>query len=109
MQDFFDEELVRALEARRPRTRRDCENSLRPCPFVGCRHHLYLEVVNGRVKLNVPDTAVWEMRESCSLDLAGQGEMRLAAIGERLGLTRERIRQIEAAAIVAAQDIGRAT
>lgn len=32
----------------RPRRRAECEpggwNAQRPCPFVGCKHHLFLEV-----------------------------------------------------------------
>lgn len=31
-------------ELKRPKTRGDCANSPRPCPWVGCRHHLLLEV-----------------------------------------------------------------
>src|SRR5579862_8754179 len=39
---------VLALEAppledvERPRTRADCANVARPCPWVGCKHNLYL-------------------------------------------------------------------
>ena len=29
-----------ALQAERPRTRGDCVNGIRPCPWVGCGHHL---------------------------------------------------------------------
>src|SRR5579883_3471647 len=25
----------------RPRTRAECENGIRPCPYVSCKHHLY--------------------------------------------------------------------
>lgn len=28
----------------RPRTRGDCRNGIRPCPYVGCRHHLMIHV-----------------------------------------------------------------
>lgn len=31
----------------RPITRGDCRNEARPCPWVGCRHHLLLEVALG--------------------------------------------------------------
>ena len=37
----------------RPTTRVDCENGMRPCPWVGCRYHLYLDVdKRGRISFN---------------------------------------------------------
>jgi len=102
MQDFYYEELSAAIADVKPRTRADCIGGPRPCPFVSCRHHLYLEISGDKLKINAPNIEVWDMVDSCSLDLADRGEMRLAAIGEVLGLTRERIRQIEGHALAAA-------
>src|SRR3977135_1711586 len=31
-------------EAERPKSRADCVEGARPCPFVSCTHHLYLDV-----------------------------------------------------------------
>src|SRR5262245_9335478 len=47
----------------KPKTRADCVNGERPCPFVSCKHHLYLDVSakTGAIKLNFPDLEVWEM------------------------------------------------
>jgi hypothetical protein len=92
-----DEAEVRAeLEAVRPRTRADCEDGPRPCPFVSCRHHLYLDVTfGGGLKLNYPDKEIWELEHTCALDLAERGGMTLQQVGEVLQLTRERVRQIE--------------
>lgn len=40
-----ERETIRALLAiPRPRTRGDCLTMPRPCPWVGCRHHLLLDV-----------------------------------------------------------------
>ena len=64
-----------------PRTRGDCLAGPRPCPWTGCRYHL------------------GPARESCALDLAGRGGMTLDEIGALLGVTRERIRQIEGTAL----------
>lgn len=35
---------VRMLGVPRPQTRLECQLEARPCPWVGCRHHLLLEV-----------------------------------------------------------------
>ena len=87
------------LDVIRPKTRADCEGAARPCPFVSCRHHLYLDVhpVRGSIKLNFPDLEPDELEESCSLDVAGWGGRTLEVVGSLMNLTRERVRQLEAA------------
>lgn len=85
----------------RPRTRDDCLpggcNEQRPCPWVSCKFHLAIDVnpKTGSVKLNFPALEVWEMRETCALDVADRGGTTLEDVGDITGLTRERIRQIE--------------
>ena len=81
----------------RPVARGECKDMPRPCPFVSCKHHLYLDVnqETGSIKLNFPDIDPWEMRETCSLDVADRGGITLEEVGEILNLTRERIRQVE--------------
>lgn len=38
------------------------------CPYVGCKHHLYLDVTNsGAIKLNFPDIEPWELERCCVL------------------------------------------
>lgn len=88
-------------EADRPRTRADCENGPRPCPWVSCRHHLYLDVnpATGSIKLNYPHLEVEELPRSCSLDVADEGHHTLEEIGAMMNLTRERMRQIELKAL----------
>lgn len=89
----------------RPATRRDCNDIARPrpCPFVGCRHHLYLDInaETGSIKLNFPDLEPWELEHTCSLDVAEMGGLTLDEVGVFMNLTRERIRQIEARALMA--------
>lgn len=81
----------------RPRTRADCIEVIRPCPYVSCRYHLYLDVnpTNGSIKLNFPDLEPWELDHSCALDVANLGGLELERIGEMINLTRERVRQIQ--------------
>jgi hypothetical protein len=84
------------VDADRPRTRGDCEAVARPCPYVGCRHHLYLDVLDtGNLKLNFPDLEPEELTESCSLDVADHGGARLEDVGALMNVTRERIRQLQ--------------
>lgn len=81
----------------RPKTRAECVNGPRPCAFVSCAFHLYLDVNpdNGAIKLNFPDLEVWEMKESCALDIMDRGGETLEGTGDALNITRERVRQIE--------------
>ncbi len=81
----------------RPRTRAECSDAPRPCPFVSCKHHLYLDVSarTGAIKLNFPDLEVWDMSETCALDVADRGGTTLEEVGAIMNLTRERIRQVE--------------
>ncbi len=89
-------------EAYRPQTRAECENAVRPCPFVSCPHHLYLDVnpVSGAIKFNFPHLEVWELPHTCALDVADQGGVTLEAVGAIFNLTRERIRQVEVGGLV---------
>src|SRR5205814_4598170 len=84
-------------EPERHKTRLECVDGERPCPFVACKYHLYLDVnpSSGSIKLNFPDLEPWELKESCALDVADRGGITLEEVGDLLNLTRERIRQVE--------------
>ena len=84
-------------DVQKPKVREDCAQAERPCPFVSCKHHLYLDVSarTGAIKLNFPDLEVWEMTETCALDVADRGGTTLEEVGAIMNLTRERIRQVE--------------
>jgi hypothetical protein len=85
----------------KPRTRAECVDGPRPCPYVSCKHHLFLDVSakTGAIKLNFPDLEVWDMNESCALDVADRGGTTLEDVGAIMNLTRERIRQVEVKAL----------
>jgi DNA-directed RNA polymerase sigma subunit (sigma70/sigma32) len=55
---------------------------------------------SGAIKLNFPHLEVWEMAETCSLDVADRGGITLEDVGAILNLTRERIRQVEVRGLV---------
>jgi hypothetical protein len=81
----------------RPRTRGDCIDGPRPCPWISCRHHLYLDVSRrtGSIKLNFPDLEPWQLEHSCALDVADDGGSTLEDVGALMNVTRERVRQLE--------------
>lgn len=108
------------IDPDRPKTRADCMElprdpiassapaRQRPCPYVSCKHHLYLDVKPelGSIKLNFPDLEVWEMAETCSLDVADRDGLTLEEVGDILNLTRERIRQVEVRGLLKLKMVG---
>ena len=94
------------LGVERPRTRADCIEGVRPCPFVSCKFNLYLDVApSGSLKLNFPDLEPDEMdpRRSCALDIAARDGATLEEVGQATNLTRERVRQVEVRALARLQ------
>jgi hypothetical protein len=94
-------ELLDTVKYEKPKCRAECSDGLRPCPYVSCKYHLYLDVTDsGSIKLNFPDLDVWEMEETCALDVAERGGITLEEVGEIMNLTRERIRQLEVRGLI---------
>lgn len=99
----------------RPRTRGQCKDGPRPCPWVGCKHHLYLEIARvGSVKIPHVDKYgrildPWQLSESCVLDVVDENPdgVTLNDVGELFRISRERVRQIEdkAGATIRAADV----
>jgi hypothetical protein len=84
----------------RPRTRRECIDGARPCPYAACEHHLYLDVdPKGHIRLNFPGIGPDEMGESCALDVADRRSHSFDEVGNAMNLTYERVRQIEEVAL----------
>ena len=98
-----------------PGARGECAGGPRPCPLVGCRYNLYLDVERrdrtgevaeeGAIRFNFPERAPEDMppARSCALDVAAE----IAESGEELSqedvaqlrnVSTETIRQIEATA-----------
>ncbi len=84
---------------RPPATRGECADVPRPCPWVGCRYHLYLDITEvGSIKFNFPHLEPHELEDSCALDAAEEMGCILEEVAAMMNLTRERVRQIEDAA-----------
>lgn len=80
----------------RPRTRGDCLRRPRPCPYVSCRYHLFLDITPiGSIKMPFGDEveALSQMEHTCSLDAADAGEHTMTKIGQYMGVTGARAQQ----------------
>lgn len=105
--DLRERQPLRVLSDARPRTRGECVDGPRPCPWVSCRHHLFLDLTEhvgeplptARILRTTPYGELDAMPETCSLDVADRGPNTLEQVGEVLGVSRERIRQIEEGAL----------
>lgn len=86
----------------RPVTRGECALVTRPCPFVSCKHHLYIDVnpKTGAIKMNFPDLEPDELEVTCALDVADLAGSTLEEVAATLNITRERARQIEERVLV---------
>jgi hypothetical protein len=95
------EDFPEAQNLRRPKNRSECVDGPRPCPWVGCPYHLWLEVHphTGTITYIHPDVDPVDMPLSCVLDVAEHGPHRLEMIGILLNVSRERVRQIESSAL----------
>lgn len=88
----------------RPRSRAECEDGPRPCPYAGCRYHLGYEVLRtGSIVEVYSGTEIWDMPHTCALDFA-ETPHTLDEVGAVLQLTRERVRQIEEQALAKLRD-----
>lgn len=98
----------RSLWVPRPRTRGECPTT-RICPYVGCRHHLATDEVTidqekgPRARLA---SGFILLERNCALNFVDThpGGATLEEVGEELLLTRERVRQIEVAALRKLED-----
>jgi hypothetical protein len=81
--------LPRVPEYPRPKTRADCAAVPRPCPYVGCRYNLSLDVSRAgsiRYRLGV-DFDKPEAQANCALDFADAGAQTLREVAPLMGTT----------------------
>ena len=84
----------------RPKTRNDCRDGCRPCPFVGCFWNMYLTVTGaGSIRFRFPLLEPWEVppEKSCLFDIieANPDGVSQYRIEEYFGATRQRAQQVE--------------
>jgi hypothetical protein len=97
--DPEEAKILRLLQPHRPPNRSICENGVRPCPYVSCRYHLYLDVRgDGVLRINFPEREPEELMASCALDMSEDGPRTLDQVAALMGMSKERARQIEASA-----------
>jgi hypothetical protein len=91
--------VVELHQEQRPRTRSDCADGPRPCPWVGCRYHLYSDVKWSGTLVVYHDIDPLELPETCTLDVSGRQQHTLDEVAAVMGVTRERVHQIEEKAL----------
>jgi hypothetical protein len=69
---------------------------------VACKWHLALDVIpeTGTLKVNFSLDELETIPDTCALDVADRGGCTLDEVGQRVNVTRERIRQIESKMLV---------
>jgi len=86
----------------RPKTRADCKDGTRPCPWVSCEYNLYLDITpHHGIMLNFPNIEPHQMQESCALDVAARGQHLLSTVARLMNIDEKRIRVIEKKAMCA--------
>jgi hypothetical protein len=94
---------TRHLNVVRPRTRGDCVDGPRPCPWLLCSAHLFFDVTEyGSLVVNFPDLLdddgnvhLEAMAETCALDVADLGGISDEDVAALLNFTREAARCLE--------------
>jgi hypothetical protein len=80
----------------RPTKRAECVDGPRPCPYAGCRYHLYLDAKPcGSIRINDRNVALEDMEETCALDVAERGGATLEEVGDLLAVTYQAVQRIQ--------------
>jgi hypothetical protein len=83
----------------RPKTRADCARVPRPCPYVSCRHNLFLDVEKKNITLNFEEPEDMHPLGSCALDVAEQGGLTSQEIATLMSLDLSKEVKLEDKAI----------
>lgn len=85
------------LDDLRPRTRGDCAEGPRPCPWVSCKFHLLWDRASREERQDDERllATLATIPETCALDVADRGGLSMDEAGAAIGLVRQRVQQIE--------------
>jgi hypothetical protein len=63
---------------------------------VSCRYHLFLDIdeETGEIRLNYPGKEIFELENTCSLDIAEQGGVPLPEVARILNVGQKAIRNL---------------
>lgn len=96
-----------------PKTRAECCSGPRPCPYVSCRYHLWLQEAESRpgrrhAKGGAPTSAIRpSTMASCALDVADTGEqLTFGELGVLFGISDEAVRKVFEKAQQKLEDLG---
>ena len=79
----------------RPRSRADCIDGPRPCPWVSCRYHLHLDLVSrGRQDELLENPSFEWGGESCALDVAERGPLTSREIAPLIGMSQSGCKEL---------------
>jgi len=79
----------------RPKKRSQCVNGVRPCPWVGCRHHIIWAVNKiDRLSNDQIIEKISQMPETCTLDVADKGGLTVRELAAALGVSRSWVYQL---------------
>ena len=103
---------LRVVDPDRPRTRGDCVDGERPCPWLSCRYHLAVDVQrSGSITINplLLEDAITDdgldlarLPETCALHVADRGQSPLRAIAVITGTSFQRVKQVSTVAMARA-------
>jgi hypothetical protein len=78
----------------RPKTRGECVDGPRPCPWASCRHHLVYAGARAHRSFPFGDD-LDAMAETCALDAADRGAHTCDAVAALTGQSMQRVQQLE--------------
>jgi hypothetical protein len=80
-----------------------CGVRQRPCPFKVCRYHLErdesIQARGNTGERHEAQLAARDTSETCALDVADRGEHSAVRVASLLGITKQRVQQIEKTAV----------
>jgi len=84
-----------AMLSNRPKTRADCPSPGTPCPYLSCKHHLWVDLSASGMPTESP--AFGDVKNTCALNYVeehGSAPTTLSCVSKATHTTRQRVDQI---------------